>query len=119
MGRPRKLRATWMGNFDLASIGSGWRCVGIRKFGTKWVHLTEIGSGTNFKMHIQAWRALNKRPIVKGKVLFDEKGPHHGEHFTGGEARGASKDAGRAGASTVRQRVARVSRRKHEGGEAR
>lgn len=78
MSRPKKLVPEWFANLDNARIGSGWRVLAVRKTGRKWIFLTALGCGTNFRMLLKDWNDVSKKPIkkIKGKysAIWDEDG---------------------------------------------
>jgi len=78
-----KIEPKWFCYLEHKNIGCGWRVVGVRKSGWKWIYLCALGCKTNFKMTLKKWATINKRPMYKNswdewKADFKDKGPHLG-----------------------------------------
>jgi hypothetical protein len=73
VSRKRKLRPDWFCFFDghVPAIGDGWRAVAVVKIGTKWAHLCATGTQELFRVRLDRWENIRKRPIIKGKIIFD------------------------------------------------
>ena len=65
--RVQKVTPEWFAYLDHPSIGSGWRVIGVRKAGWKWVHLRALGCGTNFKLLLKKWVKVDKRPLYQNQ----------------------------------------------------